>query len=782
MLSETVPHAGSPTGPPRRPLPATGLLDAPPEEAFDRLTRLAARVLRVPAALISLQDGGRVVHKSAVGVPDALLAPRGHPAAGSLCALVAGTTRPLVLSDAREHAAADAVLELGMAAVAGVPLAFGDGPPFGVFCVMDSRPRAWELEEVTTLVELAAAAAREVEWRCREAGMRETEHDLRLQRVQLDELFETAPEAIVLLDVEERVVRANGEFLRAFGYRAEEVAGRPINELIVPPELREEAERVTRAVTSGRSVSLETVRRRRDGSLLDVWILGKPVRLDDSPVAIYLVYRDVTEHRRAERELRASEQRFRQLAENLRDVFYLNSADRREVLYVSPAYEQVWGRSREELYRAPRSWMLSVHPEDADRVRAVVDVPCAEYEVEYRIVRPDGEVRWIRERAIPIRDEDGRVYRDAGIAEDVTERKAVEEALRESEARYRQMFEGNHAIKLILDPDGGAIVEANPAAEAFYGYPAGRLRQMRVTELNGLPPQEVRAMLRQALVEMRSPFVVLHRLASGELRWMEVHTSPVEVQGRTLLFSILNDITDRRRAEQERADAVAARNRFYAMVSHELRTPISAVMLYNDLLLSGAYGALGEEQAEGVQRSQASAAGLLELVNEVLDLSSLEAGKLEARTVEFAPAALLRDVLATVRPLADEHGCELSLDAAGAPPVLATDPRRVRQVLLNLLSNAVKYGRSGPVRLACRRRAGGEVALEVSDRGPGIAPEDRERIFEEFVRLGDGSQPGTGLGLTIARRLAELIGGRLELDSVLGEGSTFRLVLPDRPA
>ncbi len=645
-----------PQDPPRPcDLKGTGLMDTPPDEAFDRLTRLAAALLRVPVAVLSLLDGGRLVFKSGVGLPDGRLAPRVQPPGPSLCGRAAAGPEPVLLRDiADQPALAEASLarELGMAAFAGVPFGTEGCVPFGALCVMDARPRSWEETELRTLAELAAVAAREVEWRCREAGMRKTERDLRLQRVHLDELFETSPEAIVLLDVEERVVRGNSEFMRTFGYRAEEIVGRPINELIVPPDRLDEAERVTRSVTSGRPVSLETVRRRSDGTRIDVSILGKPVNLDDSPVAIYLVYRDVTEHRRAERELK------------------------------------------------------------------------------------------------------------------------------ESEERYRQMFEGNRAIKLLVDAETGRVVDANAAAAAFYGYPAETLRAMRVTDLNLLPEDEVREAIDHTLRGGQSARVFPHRLASGEVRHVEVHSAPVEVRGRTLLYSILTDVTSRRQAEEERAAAVAARDRFYATVSHELRTPISAVMLYNDLLLSGGYGALTESQVEGVQRSQAAAAGLLELVNEVLDLARLESGKMEAHPVEFGAAAFLADVLAAVRPLADEHGCDLGLDLEGAPARLATDPLLVRQVLLNLLGNAVKYGASSPVCLACRGGGAGDVLLEVTDRGPGIPPEDRERVFEEFVRLGEGTQPGTGLGLTIARRLAELLGGRLEVESVVGEGSTFRLVLP----
>ncbi|HEX2093513.1 MAG TPA: ATP-binding protein [Longimicrobiaceae bacterium] len=517
-----------------RTLRCTGLLDSPPEEAFDRLTRLAARFLAVPVAAITLLDGARQVFKSGVGIPCSLLAPRAFPLDRSVCRYVVGSVRPLLFGDVREDPPsreAAIVRELGMVAYAGVPLIAGGGPPLGTLCVMDSRPREWTTEEVRTLEELAATAGAEIGWRWQEVAMRETERVLRLQRAHLEELFEGAPEGIVLLDPEDRVVRANGEFIRLFGYALEEMAGRPINELILPDELREEGMALTRAVTSGRPVSAETVRRRRDGALVDVSILGKPVHLDDSPVAIYAVYRD---------------------------------------------------------------------------------------------------------------------------------------------------------------------------------------------------------------------------------------------------------ITARRRAEEEREAAVAARNRFYATVSHELRTPISAIMLYNDLLLSGAYGTLTETQEEGVQRAQHSASQLLELVNEVLDLAKLEAGKMQTRPEEIHVSEFLRGVTAAVRPVAEQHGCRLIVEDTEAPTLLATDPRRLRQILLNLLSNAVKFGRSRPVRLACVAREDGGVVFEVSDEGPGIPAADIPRIFDEFVQLGDGSQAGTGLGLTISRRLAELLGGTLEVDSTPGVGSTFRLVLPDR--
>jgi signal transduction histidine kinase len=255
------------------------------------------------------------------------------------------------------------------------------------------------------------------------------------------------------------------------------------------------------------------------------------------------------------------------------------------------------------------------------------------------------------------------------------------------------------------------------------------------------------------------------------------------------------EVRARRRVEQ--SDAL--RSRFFAAMSHELRTPVNAVLGYNDLLLLGIYGDLNDEQRGGIERSQRAARHLLELVTDVLDLSKLEAGKVDVAVSPVALDALLDDLLATIRPLAADRGCALELDASRCDVTLHTDPRRLRQILLNLLSNATKFGAGRPVRVWCDRRtrglphgparagAGGRrgghvVAIHVRDEGSGIAAADQARVFEEFVQLPGGAPGGTGLGLPISRRLAELLGGDLTLVSAPGRGSTFTLVLPLDPA
>ncbi|HET7583844.1 MAG TPA: CHASE domain-containing protein [Gemmatimonadaceae bacterium] len=229
------------------------------------------------------------------------------------------------------------------------------------------------------------------------------------------------------------------------------------------------------------------------------------------------------------------------------------------------------------------------------------------------------------------------------------------------------------------------------------------------------------------------------------------------------------------RLAAQRSEAI--RSRFFAAMSHELRTPLNAIIGYNDLLLLGVYGALADAQRVGITRSQRAAKHLAELVNDVLDLSKIEAGKILLDIEPVNVAVLVEELSATIGPMAEARGCDLQLECATDLPTVRTDPRRTRQIVLNLLSNATKFGGGRPVRIRCSPLDGG-VMVEVEDHGPGIAPDNIARIFEEFAQLPDVAHGGTGLGLAISRRLARLLGGRLEAESTVGHGSTFRLVLP----
>ncbi|CAN5132113.1 hypothetical protein BH20GEM2_BH20GEM2_20600 [soil metagenome] len=232
------------------------------------------------------------------------------------------------------------------------------------------------------------------------------------------------------------------------------------------------------------------------------------------------------------------------------------------------------------------------------------------------------------------------------------------------------------------------------------------------------------------------------------------------------------------------ARAMSERSRFFASMSHELRTPINAVMGYGQLLEDEAYGKLDEKQAHAVGRIRRSAQHILELVNDVLDISKIEAGKLEIIPERTDLCALLRDTLTSLHLQAKEKELELSVDAPASLTV-STDPARLRQILLNLLSNAIKFTEEGVVRVSVvtlprtEDPADPVAEIRVTDTGPGIDLADQRRVFNEFEQVeGSAASGGTGLGLAISLRLAHLLGGELTLVSRSGEGSEFTLLLP----
>jgi PAS domain S-box-containing protein len=386
--------------------------------------------------------------------------------------------------------------------------------------------------------------------------------------------------------------------------------------------------------------------------------------------------------------------------------------------------------------------------------------------------------------------------------------------LTESEARFSEIVASAMDAIIAFDTDGQVSL-FNAAAERMFGTEAGDAIGHNVRRFFPEPLQEdvLDRICRVSDSDDGAPVSTGHMLSftgirsDGEQFPIEATASCLDVRGKRTYTLIVRDISERKRAEQalqeqaetlaramldlralndELADrqaelerAMAARSRFYASMSHELRTPINAVLGYSTLLLENIYGPLNEKQAEGITRTHKAAKHLLELVNDVLDLSKIEAGKIDLRLQPVNFPALLEDLFVTVRPLADQYGSELSLDHAGEPTKVFSDPRRLRQILLNLLSNAIKFGRGKPILVSSRPQPDGGIIIEVCDEGEGIAPGDQEKIFDEFVQLGKTQlTEGTGLGLPISRRLAEMLNAHLDVHSEVGKGSTFRLSLP----
>jgi len=382
----------------------------------------------------------------------------------------------------------------------------------------------------------------------------------------------------------------------------------------------------------------------------------------------------------------------------------------------------------------------------------------------------------------------------------------------ESEARLAEIV-GTARDAIITFDEQFMISVFNHGAERTFGRSA---RETIGTSVLGLIHSDSRERFRDSVLQLGRPEVgtsmswsasgddadesILHGCRfDGQEFPMEATVSRLKLQKGALYTVIARDVSERRRAEialrvrtaelarttaelearkQELERAITARSRFYASMSHELRTPINAILGYSSLMLDNVYGSLNEKQINGIERTNRAARHLLELVNDVLDLSKIEAGKLELQLEPVQFPSLIEDLFVTVRPLADEHGCELTLSSDGAATIVS-DPRRVRQIVLNLLSNAIKFGGGNPVEVKCRRLDDGGVELDVIDRGVGIAAENLDKIFDEFVQIGRAQKlDGTGLGLPISQRLATLLNGSLTVESEVDVGSVFRLRLP----
>jgi PAS domain S-box-containing protein len=503
---------------------------------------------------------------------------------------------------------------------------------------------------------------------------------------------------------------------------------------------------------------------------------------------VIVVVRDVSEQKEAGRALERSEQHFRRLIENSSDVATVLDA-RGISTYQSPSVERVLGYRPEEMVGT--SAFDRIHPDDAAvaaaALRAIAAEPGAVRQVEFRYRHRDGSWRVVEtlgRTLSPDSAEEGVVIN----ARDVTERREAEEALRRSEERFRALIENASDLITILEPDG-SIRYQSPAVTPLFGYSQEELLGRNAFQF--VHPDDVAPTLeRMAAVAatpgeaQRTEFRWLHR--NGEWR-------VVEAVGRTLLpdsaeaglVVTSRDVTERRQAEaalqrakEEAEQANRAKSEFLSRMSHELRTPMNSILGFAQVL---ARRGLPDDQQRALEHILKAGRHLLNLINEVLDIARIEANRQPLSLEAVGVDTVVEEALGLIRPLAAQRGCTLDPGFAGCGRHVQADRQRLAQVLLNLLSNAVKYNRpGGSVHLACRVAEGGEhLRVEVRDTGPGIPPDRMGELFVPFARLGaDRTEvEGTGLGLALSQRLTEAMGGRLLVESRVGEGSTFSVEL-----
>jgi PAS domain S-box-containing protein len=386
------------------------------------------------------------------------------------------------------------------------------------------------------------------------------------------------------------------------------------------------------------------------------------------------------------------------------------------------------------------------------------------------------------------------------VLHDVTDQVRTQEALTELAAQRTTVL-ANIADGVILADESGRIMFINDAAARIHGGDHVGISQEEwqasygLLKLDGDPYPVDELPLARALRDnetIRDAEWLIRRPDGTTLHAQGSAAPVVDVEGRRVgAVLTVRDVTEQRRREAEREQALEERDRaldelrnamrhrsrFYASMSHELRTPINAIIGYNELLAEEVYGEVPAEQRAALERVGRAARHLLDLVNDVLDLSKIEAGKLQIEREPVQIGALVRDLAATMEPLARSYDVELRFDIdAACDATFDTDPRRLRQIVLNLISNAVRYGEGKPVEVRCHSDDG--IRISVQDQGPGIEADRIEDIFDEFVQLRGSEEGGTGLGLAISRAIARALGGDVLVESEPGRGSTFTLTLP----
>ncbi len=537
---------------------------------------------------------------------------------------------------------------------------------------------------------------------------------------------------------------------------------------------------------------------------------------------------DITDRKQAEQALQSSEEKFRELAENIRQVFWLKDVGSDGFLYVSPAYEQVWGRSCASVYQDPNSRLEAIHRDDLEQSRLAFarQMQGEDVETEYRIRTPEDREKWIRGRSFPIRDQDGRLIRVAGIAEEITEQKRHEEALiraqADAEAANRKLA-AQHAIldderkllrtfidnvpdlMFVMDSESRFVV-ANPELARWAGVEKPE-DLVGKSEIDVFSPEVARRMYEDDQRVIRSGKPMFNREeiveVSSDKGFLILLTTKVPLfdsEGHvTGIAGMARDITERKVIEDalresnrelqksiDRANKLAweadaanrSKSEFLANMSHEIRTPMNGVIGMNGLLLSSN---LEGEQRHYAEVIDVSAKSLLTVIDDILDYSKVEAGKLEIDTVDFNLHVLMGDFAELMAERVGDR--QLEFVCAVAPNVssnLTGDPGRLRQVLQNLAGNAMKFTQQGEVvvRAELISETDDRVCLRFTVRDTGIGiPLDKQRmLFNSFTQV-DASTTrqygGTGLGLAISKKLVELMGGEIGIESKEGEGSNF---------
>ena len=632
--------------------------------------------------------------------------------------------------------------------------------------------------------------------------------DLLREKELLATTLTSIGDAVIVTDDQGQVTFLNDEAERLTGWSSDEASGQPLNEVfhIINEKTRQPVENpVEKVIRMGGVVGLanHTVLIAKDGREIPIDDSAAPIRQAGGPLfGVVLVFRDFTERKLTEQALREREERFHTMADNAPVMIWVRGTDKL-CTWFNKQWLEFTGRTMEQ--ELGNGWAEGVHPEDFDRcLKTYVESFDARqpFTMEYRLHRHDGEWRWLLDNGTPTFEGNDVFTGYIGSCIDVTDRKLVEVALRESETRLAGLIDSAMDAVIAVDAEQ-CIVLFNPAAERMFGCAAS---DVLGTSIDRFIPSSLRGTHRQHIENFGRTGATSRRMgalgslsgmrASGDEFPIEASISHLTVAGEKLFTVILRDITERKLAEAERErllrteqelrvaaeDANRLKDEFLAIMSHELRNPLNVILGYSEIFL------LSEEikrspqllrMGEAVKRN-----ALIQsrLVRDLLDLSRLRSGKISLNTETVSLLSAVHNAVETVRGEADAKQISIEILVPEEALFVEGDPVRLEQIVWNLLNNSVKFTPAGG-RIKLQLTTEHEQALlTVEDTGQGIDPAFLPHVFELF-RQADAStsraQSGMGIGLAIARQLVDLHNGTISAFSAgKNQGAAFTLKLP----
>ena len=598
--------------------------------------------------------------------------------------------------------------------------------------------------------------------------------------------WEQNPDALLLLSPDGVVLNWNPAAEAIFGYAPAEAQGRRLIDLIVPDDRVHEEDEIRAEALHGLTTVHESVRRRKDGSLVHVNVSTKAVRDEAGRLQYFLSSKKDVTQLKVQREAKLLEARFGDLLESTPDAIVMVNVTGRIVLVNSQA-ERVFGYERAELLGQAVEVLLphryrGAHLGHRSGFFGAPRTRTMGAGLELHGLRKDGGEFPVEISLSPIHTEEGAMVMSA--IRDITDRKRADQ-------KFKDLLEAAPDAMVIVDSQG-RIVLVNSQAVKLFGWSRAELLGQQIELLvperysDRHPDHRHRFFAEPRSRAMGAGLDLYGRRKDGSEFPVEISLSPLDTEEGLFVSSAIRDVTERKQIERalreknlELENAALVKDRFLASMSHELRTPLNAIIGFTGTLLMQLPGPLNAEQDKQLRIVQTGARHLLSLINDLLDVAKLSANKLSLHIEELDCRSVIAEVTATLEPEAARKGLVLTVRAPDDAVPLRTDRRAFSQILINLVGNAIKFTPQGRVEVVLEEgfaAQGRSVQVHVRDTGPGIPEREQPRLFEAFSRVESADRrhhEGTGLGLHLSRKLAEALGGSVSLASAEGEGSTF---------